>query len=89
MCYEGLCSTSKTFCWLGSNMNWKVSFHVGLMSLSMCLVLFLLSGADGMHNATYGSGVSTACTNTYYFTAKPKVQIYTCAVEVLLYFFFQ
>lgn len=54
--------TSKTFCWLGSKMKLKVSFHLGLMSLSMCLVLFLLSGAVGMNSSTYGSGVSTAHT---------------------------
>lgn len=43
-------------------MKLKVSFHLGLMSLSMCLVLFLLSGAVGMNSSTYGSGVSTAHT---------------------------
>lgn len=63
---NGQCSTdptSKTFCWLGSKMKAKVSFHAGLMSLSMCLVLFLLSGAVGMNSSTYGSGVSTANTS--------------------------
>lgn len=55
--------TSRTFCWLGSNMKWNVSFHCGLMSLSMCLVFFLLSGAVGMNNSTYGSGVSTKNTH--------------------------
>lgn len=54
--------TSRTFCWFGSRMKVKVSFQAGLMLLSMCLVLFLLSGAVGMNSSTYGSGVSTADT---------------------------
>lgn len=56
--------TSNMFCWLGSNMKWKVSFHFGLMLLSMCLVFFLLSGAVGTNSSTYGSGVSTAHTHS-------------------------
>lgn len=44
--------TSKTFSWLGSKINSKLSFHTGFMSLLKCLVLFLLSGVEEMKSST-------------------------------------
>lgn len=46
------------------------------MSLSMCLVLLLLSGAVGMKISTYGSGVSTGRTNKFHrVTTQPKTNL--------------